>query len=135
MRRYRARKRLGRSPIPTTVASRHNAGREGNRVYSDHRILDARSLALHCAIVRKIEKNPHLLDIARRNVAAAEARQGSAIGRPWREWKAILRRPWAEIANAMTELSERSTALRQSSPFAGILDSTERKRIYDAFRA
>ena len=135
MRRYRARKRLGRPPAPVAAANMHNVGREGNRVYSDHRILDARSLALHCAIVRKIEKNPRLLEIARRNVAAAEARYGAAIGRPWREWKAILRRPWAEIATAMTELSERSTALRQSSPFAGILDSTQRKRIYDAFRA
>jgi hypothetical protein len=107
----------------------------GPGVYSDHRLLDARSLALHCAVARKIQKNPQLLDIARRNIAAAEQRYGAATPGPLRDWKVILRRPWPEIAAVMTELSERSTALRQSSPFAGVLDRTERKRIYDAFRA
>lgn len=33
----------------------------------------------------------------------------------------------------MTEPSEEGARLRQSSPFAGVLSQTERRRIYDAF--
>ena len=51
------------------------------------------------------------------------------------EWRAILKRPWREVAALITELSPRAARLRQSSPFAGVLTPQKRKRIYDAFRA
>jgi hypothetical protein len=38
------------------------------RQYSDHRILDARSLAMHCKITQKILRDPDLLDKARKNL-------------------------------------------------------------------
>jgi hypothetical protein len=46
-----------------------------------------------------------------------------------------MSRPWSEIAAIMTEPSEEGARLRQSSPFAGVLSATERRRIYEAFRA
>lgn len=130
MRRYRARKRSAGLRAVTRWA-------EGSRQasYSDHRWLDARSLALHCAIVRKIERDPSLLDTARRNLAVWEARRGGHLSRPLGEWKKLLGKPWPELAAAMTAIDEQSVALRQSSPFAGVLTAAERKRIYDAFRA
>jgi len=131
MRRYRARKRQAGLRLSARWVA---ANDPETRTYSDHRWLDARSLALHCAIVRKIDRNPALLRTALRNIAAWEGRYGDAVPVPLRGWKRILQRPWNEIADIMTALDERSTELRQSSPFAGVLNAAERRRIYDAFR-
>jgi hypothetical protein len=49
------------------------------------------------------------------------------------EWRALLQRPWTEIAAIITEPSETGARLRQSSPFAGVLTPAERARIYEAF--
>jgi hypothetical protein len=66
MRRYRARRRaaglrLERRWVPAA----------GPRVtappLSDHRILDARSLAMHALIARKIARDARLIDVARRS--------------------------------------------------------------------
>ena len=50
------------------------------------------------------------------------------------EWEEILYRPWPEIAELITSMSEDATRLRSSSPFAGVLDADEREQIYAAFR-
>lgn len=103
--------------------------------YSSHRLLEARSLAMHAVIAQKIERDPKLLDIPRNNLKRWGARwQGDAPG--WYdEWRAIMKRPWPDIAAIITEPSEQGARLRQSSPFAGVLSAAERKRIYEAFRA
>ena len=62
MRAYRKRKRdAGLKSI------RHWGPAEGagSRQYSDHRILDARSLAMHCKIAQKITRDPELLNKAK----------------------------------------------------------------------
>lgn len=51
-----------------------------------------------------------------------------------KEWREILSRPWPEIACLLTEQSENAARLRQSTPFAGVLTKTERRRMYEAFR-
>jgi hypothetical protein len=103
--------------------------------YSDHRILDARSLAMHCRIVQKISQDPRLLEKARSNLARWNAKidgpKPSFLG----EWEEILDKPWPKIAEMMTSMSEDATRLRSSSPFAGILNEKEREQIYAAFRA
>lgn len=103
--------------------------------YSDHRRLDLRSLALHTLIARKIARNPELLKIAHNNLHRWGERWGSDVPRWHAEWRAILRRPWPEVAALITDSGELATRLRQSTPFAGVLSAAERKRIYDAFRA
>lgn len=104
-------------------------------VYSPHRLLEARSLAMHAVIAEKIRRNPQLLDIARRNLDRWAARWGSDSP-PWLyEWRRILERPWQEIAALISEPSEEGARLRQSTPFAGVLAPGERKRIHEAFRA
>jgi hypothetical protein len=100
-----------------------------------HRIIEARSLAMHCLIARKIAADPALLDAARRNLAAWQARYGDSPPRALEEWRAILERPWPDIAALITDPGESATRLRQSSPFAGVLTAAERKRVYEAFRA
>jgi hypothetical protein len=100
-----------------------------------HRLIEARSLAMHCLIARKIAADPGLLDIARRNLESWTARYGDSPPRALEEWRAILRRPWPEIAALMTDPGETGARLRQSSPFAGVLTQPERRRVYEAFGA
>jgi hypothetical protein len=102
-------------------------------VHSSHRIIDARSLALHCLVVRKIERDPRLLGIAQRNLSRW-LRRYTRPPPALIEWQALLARPWPDVAAILTEMTEDATRLRQSSPFAGVLTQTERRRIYDAFR-
>ena len=103
--------------------------------YSSHRLLEARSLAMHAVISQKIERDPELLDIPRNNLKRWRARWGKEAPAWYDSWCEIMKRPWPEIAAIITEPSEESARLRQSSPFAGVLSAEERKRIYEAFRA
>ena len=108
----------------------YNTQMEG--IYSDHRRLDERSLALHRLIAEKVWADPALLDKARDNLRRWQQTEGSpklALA----EWEQILSGPTDQIAQFLTEESERATRLRQSSPFAGVLTDAERKAIYESF--
>jgi hypothetical protein len=133
MRRYRARQRAAGLRATTRWQSTVSAPLTPGLL--KHRVIEARSLAMHCLIARKIAADPALLDVARRNVAAWRARYGSSRPRALEEWREILRRPWPDIAKLITGLDETAARLRQSSPFAGILTPAERHRVYEAFRA
>ncbi len=106
----------------------------GGGEYSSHRLLDARSLAMHALIVSKIDRDAALLNIARNNLARWGRQRGDAAPAWLGEWIEILERPWPQIAALLTEQSEKAIRLRQSTPFAGVLTEPERKRIYAAFR-
>ena len=103
--------------------------------YSDHRILDARSLAMHCKLVQKISRDPRLLEKAKANLSRWSTKIDGPKPRYLKEWHEILDKPWLTIAEIMTSMSEDATRLRSSSPFAGILNEKEREQIYAAFRA
>ena len=102
---------------------------------SNHRILDARSLAMHCKIVRKIDANAALLEIPKRNLKRWSEIKAGPTAMYLREWQQILLKPWPEVAAFITDFSDDAVRLRQSSPFAGVLTPAERKQVYDAFRA
>lgn len=132
MRRMRERRKAeGLKPVLTWVPSAVPA-RPG---YSSHRLLEARSLAMHTVIAQKIERNPQLLEIPRNNLRRWNTRWEGEAPAWYSEWRRIMDRPWSEIAAIITEPSEEGARLRQSSPFAGVLSAEERKRIYEAFRA
>ena len=103
--------------------------------YSSHRLLEARSLAMHAVIAEKIQRDPTLLKVAHDNLKRWRARWDDQAPAWHEEWSGIMKCPWSEIAAIMTEPSEEGARLRQSSPFAGVLSVTERRRIYEAFRA
>jgi hypothetical protein len=130
MRRMRARRKAA-GFVP--VLSWRERG-PGTGTYSSHRVLDARSLAMHVVAAEKIERDPNLLVIPKRNLERWTARWGDSPPAWLTEWRQILRRPWPAVAGLITELSENATRLRQSSPFAGVLTPSERRRIYAAFR-
>jgi hypothetical protein len=132
MRAYRKRKRdAGLKSV------RRWEPEEGSskRRYSDHRILDARSLAMHCKIAQKITRDPSLLNKAKANLERWSAKSEDPQPQYLREWAQILERPWPEILELITSMSEDATRLRSSSPFAGVLTADERDQIYEAFRA
>lgn len=90
---------------------------------------------MHAVMARKIEQDPTLLEIPKRNLARWRARSEGAPPAWLTEWEVVLHRPWPELAAFMTQNSETATRLRQSTPFVGVLTPAERSRIYDAFRA
>jgi hypothetical protein len=104
-------------------------------VYSDHQHLDARSLALHCLVARKILSNPALIDRARITLAGWRAQAAEPVPPHFAEWERILVASPAEIAGFLASMAEDATRLRQSSPFTDFLTPEERSRIYEAFRS
>lgn len=131
MRAYRKRKRAaGLKDLRRWVPDWEGEASE----YSDHRILDARSLAMHCLIARKIAEDPTLIEKAKVNLARWGAKYEGRGPRYLQEWLAHLDRPWPDIAEFMTSMTNDATRLRSSSPFAGILSDEERQRVYAAFR-
>jgi len=133
MRRHRARQRAAGLRASTHWQSAAHAALSPGLL--KHRIIEARSLAMHCLIARKIETDRRLLDAARRNLARWSARYADGAPRALGEWREILDRPWPEIAALITDAGESAVRLRQSSPFAGVLTPAERRRVYEAFGA
>ena len=97
-----------------------------------HQRIDQRSLALHRAIAGKLRDEPALMAIAHENIERWSRSEGRS--QPyWDAWREILSRPLPEILDLLGEESERMTALRQATPFAGVLTPAERWAIYDEF--
>ncbi len=99
------------------------------------RLIQARSLALHVVVAKKINARPELLDIAHRRLALWRERDSGTPGSVIRAWRKALRLPWPDLSNLMTEQSERAVALRSTTPFLHVLTPIERRRVYDGFRA
>jgi hypothetical protein len=132
MRRMRQRRKAAGLKAVVSWVAPERAVRPG---YSSHRLLEARSLAMHAVIAQKIERDPQLLDVPRNNLKRWRARWDEQLPAWHEEWTGIMQRPWSEIAAIITEPSEEGARLRQSSPFPGVLTAVERRRIYEAFRA
>ena len=103
-------------------------------VYSDHRRIDERSLALHRLVAAKLRADPAILNEARDNLLRWQKMDGSPV-LPLSEWEKILSGTPSQVAAFLEERSERATRLRQSSPFAGILTEAERNAVYESYSA
>lgn len=132
MRRMRERRKAAGLKSVVSWVSQEPAARPS---YSSHRLLEARSLAMHALIAAKIDRDRKLLDVARSNLRRWRERWEDQPPAWHAEWSRIMKRPWTEIAALITEPSEQGARLRQSSPFPGVLSVAERRRIYEAFRA
>lgn len=97
-----------------------------------HARIDQRSLAMHRAIADKLSADPGLLRIATANLDRWYPTSGASA--PYLDtWRKLLDLPLEELLHLMVDQSERMTALRQSSPFAGVLTPHERWAIYAQF--
>lgn len=128
MQRYRARRRAAGLRSVRSWAPRE-------ATWSDHRVAEARSLAMHVMAVRRIGAEPALLARARATLDRWLARHGERPPAALAEWRTLLARPWPEIAGRATALTEDGARLRQSSPLATVLPAPARRRIHDAFRS
>jgi len=95
-----------------------------------HRLAEQRSLAYHRAVAERLTREPELIEVARER-AAAWAREGSPAAEAWLD---LLAGPLPALIDFMRSESERARELRQSTPFAGMLDARERWRLWDEVR-
>ena len=105
---------------------------EKKPIYSDHLRIEARSLAMHRLVARKLLADPALLDKARKYLQRWQKDGDPSQARA--EWAAILSGTAEQVAEFLGDTSERATRLRQSSPFAGFLTEDERSAIYAHYR-
>jgi hypothetical protein len=100
----------------------------------DHQVIDRRSLEFDRRIVARLRENPALVGTARANLRRWLETASPAARRTLREWQALLDGPFAELLATMEGEDERSTRLRQSSPFCGVLSRDERLAILKRFQ-
>jgi hypothetical protein len=98
-----------------------------------HDLAEERSLALHVEIARRLEADPGILELARRRVQAWRQR-GEVSNAYVDSWERILNRPLHEVARSLTDPGEDARALRQVTPFAGVVAPRERWRIWREVR-
>ena len=98
-----------------------------------HRLAEERSLALHRAIADRIMTEPTALERARARVQ--RWLDTGEVASYWaREWKTVLSRSVGEIRAFLVDESEHARALRQVTPFAGVIDPRTRWRIWREVR-
>lgn len=96
----------------------------------DHAAIDATNAEEDRWIAARIRRDPHTLQIARRNLRRWMARDGRNVRPVFLEWRRILERLTpGEIADFLRSDTPMARRLRQSSPFAGILTEAERRAI------
>lgn len=91
-----------------------------------HQEIDQRSLAMHRLVAEKIRRDPALFEKARRTLARWRTIVCPASQPYLDEWEQLMKRGIDACLAVAIEDSERANALRQSSPFTGILTNQER---------
>jgi hypothetical protein len=95
---------------------------------------EERSIALHQAVADRLREDPALIGQARARVDAwlAEGRIHPVYGEAWQR---LLSGPFDSLLALLTRDDEHARALRQCSPFAGVLDPQTRWRLLREGRA
>ncbi|HLI31621.1 MAG TPA: hypothetical protein VKU89_02615 [Solirubrobacteraceae bacterium] len=108
------------------AAERLKVGRRGFGAQVGHDRAQARGIAYHEAVARRLRKS--MVNEAR-HVLIRWREQGRIDPRYARRWERLLEKPIPEIRRAITAIGPDADDLRQSSPFAGMLSEPERRRI------
>jgi hypothetical protein len=96
-----------------------------------HRLAEKRSLLLHRTVAARLRDDPEALEAVRARVAEW-LRTGAVHVEYAGAWDEILARPLSQVCDAIVRDDERTRALRQSTPFAGILDARSRWAVWRA---
>ena len=97
-----------------------------------HRLAEERSIAWHRAVAARLAREPALLDTTRARLRGWIDENRSAHYA--RQWLALVDSPLPTLLAFLVDPSERARALRQATPFAGLIDARERWRIWRAVR-
>ena len=98
-----------------------------------HRLAELRSVALHAAVGKELLRRPALVDETRQRVRSLHL-EGKLAAFYRDEWMAVLQLPIDRIVAVLCEDSERARAMRQATPFAGIIGPRERWQIWRTVR-
>jgi hypothetical protein len=94
-----------------------------------HALAEERSIELHRVVADRLRHDERLLERALERVRGWL--QDRAVAEPYaRAWLEVLGRPADEVAALLVDTSERARALRQTSPFAGVLDARTRWEVW-----
>lgn len=96
-----------------------------------HGTSERRSRAYHAAVANRLDES--MLEGARERVERL-AGEGHLHPRYAERWRELLARPVDEVASAIVADSQDARDLRQNSPFAGVLNEQERRRIIETTR-
>ena len=94
-----------------------------------HQLAEERSLALHREIGRILLRDAAALDLARSRVAGWK-RDRSAHPFYVERWSRLLDGPIETLLAVLEDPGEEARALRQATPFAGVVDARTRWRIW-----
>ena len=91
-----------------------------------HQEIDQRSLALHRLVAERVRRDPASFERARATLARWR-RSVCIASQPYlEEWERLMNQGVEACLAVAVEDSPRAAALRQSSPFSGILTNRER---------
>src|SRR3990172_4849061 len=93
-----------------------------------HRLAEQRSLEFHRIVAERIRRDPRVLDRAPLRVQQWLAEDPDAFHA--RAWAEALAGPTQSILDLLVDPGERACELRQSTPFAGVLEARERWELW-----
>ncbi len=96
-----------------------------------HRTAERRALAYHALIAGRLDEP--MVEEARERVGRLLA-EGNLHPRYAERWRALLDRSLGEVSRAIVAETREGRDLRQNSPFAGVLNEQERRRIIETTR-
>lgn len=113
------------------LALEQRNGEPARRIPDDHRTAERRALAYHEVVAKRLDDR--LVAEARERVDRL-AEEGHLHPRYAERWRQILALPVDLIAESITADDQDARDRRQNSPFAGVLNEQERRRIIEAVR-
>jgi hypothetical protein len=131
-----------RHPLAAALAARREAaartvggivelGPERAAPPEGHQTSERRGLALHEVIAERMDEG--MIEEARQRIDQLNG-DGHLRSRYAERWRELLSRPTPEIVAALLADDQEGRDLRQNSPFAGVLNEQERRRIIAAVR-
>lgn len=108
--------------------ARPSGGSARSSAPRDHRTAERRSLAFHRVIAERLDEQ--LVEEARERVERLVV-GGHLHPRYADRWREVLSLPVAKIATVIVADDREGRDLRQNSPFAGVLNEQERRRIIE----
>jgi hypothetical protein len=94
-----------------------------------HRLAEERSLEAHRRVAERIRCDPHLIDDARARLGRWVA-AGTVAPAYAKKWTEALDGPLEALLALIVSETERMRAMRQVSPFAGVLSPRERWAVW-----
>jgi hypothetical protein len=98
-----------------------------------HRLAEERSIAYHALVAERLRVDAAILTGARERVEGW-AQDGSVHPRWVDDWRKTLELSLDDLTRVLVERSERANALRQVTPFAGVIDARTRWRLWREVR-